>query len=153
MTDFPTLSWPDTDGPRTVRWRSEAGVPAPKRVVVADDRTTADVAYRLACEGTALLWRGDYQNARQLLQAMARRAEHKPRKGVPKAPATPLEAFHLHRQAQSQRARTLGMVLLPLEGDYSVALRRAPDVKAPARKRGAHRTASRRRCRCAKCSV
>ncbi|POR47205.1 methylase of polypeptide subunit release factors [Paraburkholderia eburnea] len=128
MTDFPTLSWPDTDGPRTVRWRSEAGIPAPKRVVVADDRTTADVAYRLACEGTALLWRGDYQNARQLLQAMARRAERKPRKGAPK-PATSLEAFHLHRQAQAQRARTLGMVLLPLEGDYSVALRRAPDVK------------------------
>jgi methylase of polypeptide subunit release factors len=129
MTDFPTLSWPDTDGPRTVRWRSEAGVPAPKRVVVADDRTTADAAYRLACEGTALLWRGDYQNARQLLQAMARRTERKPRKGEPKAPATPLEAFHLHRQAQAQRARTLGMVLLPLEGDYSIALRRAPDVK------------------------
>src|SRR5215469_2833320 len=87
MTDFPTLSWPDTDGPRTVRWRSEAGVPAPKRVVVADDRTTADAAYRLACEGTALLWRGDYQNARQLLQAMARRAERKPRKAAPpKAP-------------------------------------------------------------------
>ncbi|QBQ96558.1 methyltransferase [Paraburkholderia pallida] len=131
MTDFPTLSWPDTDGPRTVRWRSEAGVPAPRRVVVADDRTTADAAYRLACEGTALLWRGDYQNARQLLQAMARRAEHKPRKpaAAPKPAATPLEAFHLHRQAQAQRARTLGMVLLPLEGDYSIPLRRAPDVK------------------------
>ncbi|WP_321882229.1 class I SAM-dependent methyltransferase [Paraburkholderia bannensis] len=129
MTDFPTLSWPDTDGPRTVRWRSEAGVAAPKRVVVADDRTTADDAYRLACEGTALLWRGDYQNARQLLLAMSRRAERKPRKSAPKVPATPLEAFNLHRQAQSQRARTLGMVLLPLEGDYSIALRRAPDVK------------------------
>ncbi|WP_321957166.1 class I SAM-dependent methyltransferase [Paraburkholderia bannensis] len=129
MTDFPTLSWPDTEGPRTVRWRSEAGVAAPKRVVVADDRTTADDAYRLACEGTALLWRGDYQNARQLLLAMSRRAERKPRKSAPKVPATPLEAFNLHRQAQSQRARTLGMVLLPLEGDYSIALRRAPDVK------------------------
>ncbi|MFX1673422.1 class I SAM-dependent methyltransferase [Paraburkholderia sp. A2WS-5] len=134
MTDFPTLSWPDTDGPRTVRWRSEAGVPAPKRVVVADDSTTADAAYRLACEGTALLWRGDYQNARQLLQAMARRAERtagKPRKGsaAPKPAATPLEAFHLHRQAQAQRARTLGMMLLPLEGDYSIPLRRAPDVR------------------------
>ncbi|WP_027819271.1 methyltransferase [Paraburkholderia bannensis] len=129
MTDFPTLSWPDTDGPRTVRWRSEAGAAAPKRVVVADDRTTADDAYRLACEGTALLWRGDYQNARQLLLAMSRRAERKPRKSAPKVPATPLEAFNLHRQAQSQRARTLGMVLLPLEGDYSIALRRAPDVK------------------------
>ncbi|CAG9215443.1 Methylase of polypeptide chain release factors [Paraburkholderia tropica] len=129
MTDFPTLSWPDTDGPRTVRWRSEAGAPAPKRVVIADDRTTADDAYRLACEGTALLWYGDFQNARQLLQAMARRAERKPKKGAPKPPATPLEAFHLHRQAQAQRARTLGMVLLPLEGDYGIALRRAPDVK------------------------
>ncbi|WP_322059199.1 class I SAM-dependent methyltransferase [Paraburkholderia sp. J63] len=134
MTDFPTLSWPDTDGPRTVRWRSEAGVPAPKRVVVADDRTTADTAYHLACEGTALLWRGDYQNARQLLLAMARRADRpsgKSRKAsaTPKPVATPLEAFHLHRQAQAQRARTLGMILLPLEGDYSIPLRRAPDVK------------------------
>jgi len=125
MTDFPTLDWPDTDGPRTVRWRSEAGAPPPKRVVVADDRTTADAAYRLACEGTALLWRGDYQNARQLLQAMARRADHKPRK----APASPLDAFNLHRQAQSQRARTLAMVLIPLEGDYAIPLRRAPDVR------------------------
>jgi methylase of polypeptide subunit release factors len=125
MTDLPTLSWPDTDGPRTVRWRSEAGVPAPKRVVLADDRTTADAAYRLACEGTALLWRGDYQNARQLLQALARRADRKPRK----APASPLDAFNLHRQAQSQRARTLGMVLIPLEGDYTIPLRRAPDIR------------------------
>ncbi|QGZ62470.1 methyltransferase [Paraburkholderia acidisoli] len=132
MTDQSTLTWPDTEGPRTVRWRSEAGVPAPKRVVIADDTTTADTAYRLACEGTALLWRGDYQNARQLLQAMARRAERKPRKGgaAPKAAASPAEAFHLHRQAQSQRARTLGMVLIPLEGDFGIELRRAPDVRA-----------------------
>ncbi|WP_321949167.1 class I SAM-dependent methyltransferase [Paraburkholderia sp. J10-1] len=130
MTEHPTLTWPDTEGPRTVRWRSEAGVPAPKRVVIADDRTTADTAYRLACEGTALLWRGDFQNARQLLLAMARRAERKPRKAAPpKAPASPLEAFHLHRQAQAQRARTLAMVLIPLEGDYGINLRRAPDVR------------------------
>lgn len=86
---------------------------------------TADAAYRLACEGTALLWRGDYQNARQLLQAMARRIERKPRKQS----ASPLDAFNAHRQAQAQRARTLGMLLIPLEADYSIALRRAPDVK------------------------
>jgi len=28
--------------------------------VIADDRLKADDAYRLACEGTALLWRGDF---------------------------------------------------------------------------------------------
>src|SRR6185437_2481623 len=108
MTSPATLTWPETDGPRTARWRSEAAVPAPKRVVVADDRTTADSADRLASEGTALLWHGDFQNARQLLQAVTRRLDRKPRK----AGATPLDAFNLHRQAQSQRARTLGMILI-----------------------------------------
>ncbi|MES2536215.1 MAG: class I SAM-dependent methyltransferase [Pseudomonadota bacterium] len=109
----------------SARWRSESGAPAPKRVVIADDRMTADAAYRLASEGTAMLWRGDFQNARQLLQAMARRADRKPRK----TSAVPAEAFNLHRQAQSQRARTLAMVLLPVESDYSIPLRRAPDAR------------------------
>jgi SAM-dependent methyltransferase len=122
---LPTVSWPEADGPRSARWRSEAAVPPPKRVVIADDRTTADAAYRLACEGTALLWRGDFQNARQLLQAMTRRLERKPRKQA----ASPLDAFNLHRQAQSQRARTLGMLLMPLDADYTIPLRRAPDVQ------------------------
>ena len=89
---------------------------------------TADAAYRLACEGTAMLWRGDFQNARQLLLALARRADKKPRK-TPAVPASQAEAFHLHRQAQSQRARTLGMLLLPFEADHTVPLRRAPDVR------------------------
>lgn len=128
------IHWQENGAEQTARWRSEAGMPPPKRVVIADDRTNADVAYRLACEGTALLWRGDFQNARQLLQALARRADHKHGKGgkkakAPKVPATPTEAFHLHRQAQSQRARTLAMLLIPFDADYSIPLRRAPDVK------------------------
>ncbi len=127
------IHWEENGVQHTARWRSEAGMPPPKRVVIADDRTNADVAYRLACEGTALLWRGDFQNARQLLQALARRADHKSKpakKAKPaKAPATPTEAFHLHRQAQSQRARTLAMLLLPFEDGYTLPLRRAPDVQ------------------------
>jgi SAM-dependent methyltransferase len=121
----PTITWPEAEGPRTARWRSEAAVPPPKRVVIADDRTTADTAYRLACEGTALLWQGDFQNARQLLQAITRRLERKPRKQA----TTPMDAFNFHRQAQSQRARTLGMLLIPLDADYAIPLRRAPDVQ------------------------
>ncbi|AMO95686.1 ribosomal L11 methyltransferase family protein [Collimonas fungivorans] len=125
------IHWIEEDQPRSARWRSENGNPAPKRVVIADDRMTADSAYRLACEGTGMLWRGDFQNARQLLQALARRAEPKPEKrGKPrKQPVSPTDAFNLHRQAQSQRARTLGMLLLPFEADYSISLRRAPDVQ------------------------
>lgn len=74
------LSWTESGESCTAWWRSESGSAPPKRVRVVDDTLTADEAYRLACEGTALLWRGDFQNARQLLVAMARRADRKPRK-------------------------------------------------------------------------
>lgn len=128
MSEHPVISWTEAGETHTARWRSEAAMPPPKRIVVADDRMSADTAYRLACEGTALLWRGDFQNARQLLQALARRAERKPKK--PRAPAaSPTEAFHLHRQAQSQRARTLAMLLIPFEAGHVISLRRAPDVR------------------------
>ncbi len=100
---------------------------------VADDRITADAAYRLASQGTALLWRGDFQNARQLLQAMLRRIEREPRKAA--APSSPgsAEAFHLYRLARAQRARILGMLLLPFDDNYRVPLRRAPDVRQACR--------------------
>jgi methylase of polypeptide subunit release factors len=125
---YPTLHWTEAEQPHSARWRSESGTPPPKRVIIADDRITADQAYRLACEGTALLWRGDFQNARQLLQAMARRVDRKPKKPRP-APASLTDAFNQHRMAQAQRARILGTLLVPLESDYRIPLRRAPDVQ------------------------
>ncbi len=127
----PAIHWSEAGQECSARWRSERGAPPPKRVVMADDTTSADSAYRMACEGTALLWRGDFQNARQLLQALARRADQVPtRKRKKAAQEIPLaEAFHLHRLAQSQRARMLGMLLIPFTADYSIALRRGPAVK------------------------
>ena len=151
----PLLHWSEDDQPRSARWRSESGLPPPKRVVVADDRMTADSAYRLACEGTALLWRGDFQNARQLLQALARRADRprKPSRQPPATPPTPATAFHLHRQAQSQRARTLG--------DAAAAARcrlRHPAAPRARRAAGLQRSLRRRprtvpSSRCASCSA
>lgn len=127
----PVIHWSEAGEERSARWRSERGAVAPKRVMLADDTLTADTAYRLACEGTALLWRGDFHNARQLLQALARRADQVPaRKRKKSAQPVPIsEAFHLHRLAQSQRARMLGMVLIPFNADYSIPLRRAPDAR------------------------
>lgn len=134
VTDAATLPqrlhWTESDQACSALWRSERGGSPPKRVVLADDTLTADSAYRLACAGTGLLWRGDFQNARQLLQAMARRIDQVPkRKRVKAAQPIPItEAFNLHRQAQAQRARTLGMLLVELDASYHMALRRAPDV-------------------------
>ncbi len=144
MHEQPMIRWTEAGLAHSARWRSEKGTAPHKRVVIADEQMSADTAYRLACEGTALLWRGDFQNARQMLLAMARRADEKSRKAhksgatqmkekstptASMATTLPIDAFNRHRLAQSQRARTLGMLLLPLAGDYTVPLRRAPDLQ------------------------
>lgn len=116
--------------PNLPTWRAESGAAGPRRVVTADDTMSADTAYRLACEGTGLLWQGDFHNARQLLQALARRTERKPKKNKKTAPeVAPLQVFNAHRLALGQRARILAMVIVPMEGDYTIPLRRAPDLK------------------------
>lgn len=130
MSETPDISWTEPAGPepgtvRGARWHSESGAAAPKRVIAADDRMKADKAYRLVCEGTALLWRGDYQGARQLLKALGRRLDRL----APKPGATPAETFHRHRQSRGHRARVLGMLLVVLEDDHALDLRRAPDVR------------------------
>ncbi|TVL93105.1 class I SAM-dependent methyltransferase [Streptomyces sp. SAJ15] len=120
-----TIHWAEAHTTHSARWHSESGAPAPRRVVVADDRTRADTAYRLACEGTALLWRGDYHGGRRLLEALGRRLDRK----SPQVGDDPADSFRLHRRARGHRARVLGRVLLVLEDDHVLALRRAPDVR------------------------
>lgn len=128
-----TIHWTEAGKDCAALWRSERGAPPPKRVVVVDDTTSADAAYRVACEGAALLWRGDFHNATQLLHALARRIDKTParkQRSIKKASTqTPADAFHRHRLARSQRARVLGLLLLPFNPDYSIALRRAPDAR------------------------
>lgn len=121
------VSWREGGAEHSAPWRSASGQPPPRRVQPVDDRLSADAAWSLACEGTALLWRGDYHNAAQLLQAMARRGQ---RRRKPKAEVDPATAFHLHRMAQGQRARALGMLLIQIDDDegYRIGLRRAPDI-------------------------
>jgi len=85
----------------------------------------ADTAYRLTCEGADLLWRGDFHNGRQLLQALGRRIDRKP---APRGDS-PAESFHLHRRSRNHRARVLGRLLVLLDDDYRLDLRRAPDVR------------------------
>jgi SAM-dependent methyltransferase len=129
MSGHAVVAWSEEGAQHSARWRSEAGVPPPRRVQPVRDTLTAAAAHRMASEGTALLWRSDFHNARQLLQAIARRIDRKPSK----AASSPADAFNLHRQAQGQRARVLGSLLVELEPDYSIALARAPDLRQACR--------------------
>ncbi|MFN3984798.1 MAG: methyltransferase [Rhodocyclaceae bacterium] len=133
----PTLTWLEAGEAQHARWLSESDARPPARVVVVDDSLKADDAFRLANEGTAMLWRGDYHNARQLLAAVARRiatratrAGRRSRRPKDAAAEDPAANFHRHRLAQSQRARTLAMLLLPVDANYRIPLPRAPEAAA-----------------------
>ena len=124
---MPTLHWLDNGHPHQARWISEAGLPPPDQVVIADDTLSADAAFKLVQSGTAILWRGDYPNARHLLQALARRVDRPARNNPPPA-KTALEAFERHRASQGRRATLLARLLVPLTSDYRLPLRRGQDV-------------------------
>jgi len=67
-----------------------------------------------------------------MLRALGSRADRPHRRSRTSAAASlasPAEAFHLYRQARAQRARTLNALLVPLDDDYTIPLRRAPDVR------------------------
>ncbi len=139
QTEKQYVQWQDNETTRNTLWLSESNQPPPVRIVIVDDQTTADEAYRLACEGTSMLWRGDFHNARQLLQALTRRIERsEQRKGSKAAKsAKPVSdtaaipnAFHQQRLVQAQRARVLSRLLLELDAGYLSRLRRAPEFSA-----------------------
>ena len=150
-TEIQYVQWHENETLRQARWLSQSNHVPPARIVVVDDKTTADEAYRLACAGTSMLWRGDFNNARQLLQAITRRidranerseqrkinkAANKPAKSAKSTDETSASSkdipnlFHQQRQVQSQRSRLLSRLLLELDAGYVSQLRRAPDVSA-----------------------
>ena len=139
QTENQYVQWQDNETTHHSRWLSESNQPAPARIVVIDDQTTADEAYRFACEGTSLLWRGDFHNARQLLQAITRRIERTEQRKISKAAKSGKPTaeslvipnlFHQQRQAQAQRSRVLSRLLLELDAGYVSRLRRAPEFSA-----------------------
>lgn len=140
------LQWEESNTQHKARWLSQSNHAPPKRIVIVDDTTTADEAYRLANAGTSMLWRGDYHNAKQLIQALQRRIDQAEQRKIEKANKKAKQEstdskslansedlpnlFHQNRQTQSQRSRLLGRLLLQLDAGYKSQLRRAPDISA-----------------------
>lgn len=139
------LNWLVKEVPHQAVWLSESNAKPPERVRVVDETLSAEQAHQWASEGYALLWYGDFQSARQLLAALVRRldkarlSKSKRASNRVKTLSSPpghkhisesnqTQAFHLHRMAQAQRARILNSIIVVVEADHRVLLRRAPDV-------------------------
>ncbi|MCD9472956.1 hypothetical protein CJF26_20860, partial [Photobacterium phosphoreum] len=109
--------WVENDTEHTAAWMPVSSGNVPKRIIIADDTLTADSAFRLITQGAHLLWRGDFQNGKQLLQALQRRINKKNerKRQTTDKEATNKEvtttvgsvAFNRYRLEQSQRADLL----------------------------------------------
>jgi len=90
-----------------------------------DDRLPADRALARLRRGERLLYTGDYRNARQLLSALARRLEWRPRntKGVGVR-----ELFLSERAAKGREATLLSGVRVELDASLRLRCANAPDV-------------------------
>jgi methylase of polypeptide subunit release factors len=125
-----SVSWREGGVARRAHWLTADDRRPPTSVHVVGDDLSADRACRLAADGAGLLWRGDYHNARALLDAMARRID---RAAARRRSLPPAAEFHRQRQHRAHRARLLGAVLVELGPGYVLGLRRAPDVAAACR--------------------
>jgi SAM-dependent methyltransferase len=108
---------------RTASWLAPSS-PPPARIGEADDRTVAAAALARVRSGEALVYTGDFRNARQLLAAMARRLAPRAR------PTDPRAAWRGERERRRREHDLLGRVLVPIEEGLRVPLHRAPDVAA-----------------------
>lgn len=128
------LSWEDSGKLITRNWISESNFAAPKKILLANDTLKADFFYQQTSQGAAFIWQGDFQNAKQLLQAVQRRITkssfERAHKNMPKnSTASSLaEHFHRYRQSQAHRAQILSRLLICVESDFSINLRRSPDI-------------------------
>ena len=118
----PDVEIPAGTATRAVRWLSPTASP-PRRIGLADDRTRAEEALRRIRAGEALLYAGDFHNARQLLAALGRRLSA--RRGGPLPPA---ESFRRERHRQREAHLLLNRLLVPVAPGGAIPLRRAPDV-------------------------
>jgi len=119
------VTWRDGSGEHRAAWPSASDPPAGP-VGEAGDATRAAEALRRARAGEHLLYRGDWHNARQLLAAMARRlaASRPPLTGT--LPAR----WRAWRRWRREDHEVLSRLLVPVEPDRTVPLRRAPDLRA-----------------------
>lgn len=114
-----------------VAWQSEHHYKAPTYFVYADDSLSAQAALKWMRQGVAIIWQGDYHQAKQVLAAMTRQIDKPKKRKI--EPESWQERFNLYRLAQAQKAQVLNLFLLRInytepEG-LNIMARRAPDIR------------------------
>lgn len=121
------LTWTEQGNEHSAPWRNEARQKPPK-AVIPQNEISADALLKLAREHSAVLWRGDFHNAKQVLAALKKRLRKAPNKKADTL--SPAELFHLHRMQQAQQSRLINMLAVEISPGFQLDLPRAPEIAA-----------------------
>lgn len=114
------ISWIENNIHQSAWWCIENPFPPPKSIKCVQS-ISANQALKLLHQKTALLWRGDYHQGKQLLDAIKRRVHH--------AAKTPTD-FHTHRMQTMQQNRLFHHILLEIDCHRKLLNARSPDIQA-----------------------
>ncbi len=121
------ITWTEKQQAHQALWLTHNQHKPPQSITVIDENINADAALKLAYANTAMLWRGDFHQAKQLLAAIKRRLQNKKSKNPEQSLAA---RFHQHRMQQGQNSRILSSLLIEISPDWQLNLPRAPQIKA-----------------------
>lgn len=116
---------------QTFLWPEVAGAPRPPKLAPVDDRLNAKAALARLQRGEALLYTGDWRNARQLLSALKRRLKPKPKSGRKVRSAR--DAFNAERLQRGREHALLSRLVIPLTPSLEIPLPHAPALQEPLR--------------------
>lgn len=126
---FKQLSYESKGVAVTKYWVTENQFSPPKKIQVIDDTFKANTYMGLASQGVSFIWKGDFHNAKQLLQAVQRRIKPHVPAGDANDPKSMAKEFYRYRQHQAHKAQLLSRLMIEVEPDLSIKLPRAPDFK------------------------
>jgi methylase of polypeptide subunit release factors len=109
-------------------WVTENNFSPPQKMRVIDDAFSANQYMSLASQGVSFIWKGDFHNAKQLLQAVQRRIKKHTSAHLDSDPKNMAKEFYRYRQHQAHKAQILSRLLIQVEADLSISLPRAPDL-------------------------
>lgn len=105
-------------------------IATPEKTKQIDDQCSVKTAFEWISQGGSLVFSGAYNNARQLLGAVARHIDSRAAKRKPTDNPDLRQAFNQYRQQQSQRVSLLNRILVEIEPGYRMVLNKAPDISA-----------------------
>lgn len=112
--DIP-LIWQENGTTHHGIWRHHSASKPPRATHIAPPHLNVATALKHAHAQETLIWRGDYHQAIQLLNAIKKRL-----------PAPRATDFHTHRMQQAQRSRLLNTLLVEIDSGLQLKLPRAP---------------------------